>query len=579
MTLSHRDKQIWIILLCVFFGYLLFHTQYSFCMSDEVFYISQVKQLFFGGRLIIDEWHPTQFYSPILLPFYSAFRFFSGSDEGVIRFFRVIEVILSFISSLAFFTAIKKKASGLMAFCSAALLMLFSRANIAGVSYYNLNLHFSVLFFVSMSSALKSTGRKAAVFSVLSGIFMALAVLCQPFTAILYIGLIVHLLINKATRRNCLIVSGTVLLMGITYCALFFFKETPAAYLANIRYILTDPEHEGVVASFKRILFSHASVISIPFALLLLIAGIWFYMIRRQRKPLAACHMIFQIGLVLLMVVFAFIGISERASYSVFGHISFASFPSFVYCAGKKEKRLPVQLYIFGLCLAILWGFGSNTGFDGMLVGYVVSGIGSLLLITDILREDMQQNTIKNALYPVFSCLCILVLLVSLAQRSFGFYRDASIGQLDTRISQGPAKGLLTRAETAQQYNELYQIINDEYAKVPDASVVHLKIAPWAYLCCDWKIYAPTTWRNQLSSTRLTEYYSLHDGELPDIVFVYSPKVGSYKSNYFNNHKGLNSFNRMELAGELYDILCGDGYKAVNYQYVTEYIKVKETGE
>ena len=35
----------------------------------------------------------------------------------------------------------------------------------------------------------------------------------------------------------------------------------------------------------------------------------------------------------------------------------------------------------------------------------------------------------------------------------------------------------------------------------------------------------------------------------------------------------------MKLTGELYNILCGDGCRAVTYQYATEYIRINETGE
>ena len=70
---TKAGRTIWVLILCILFGHLLFHTQYSFCQSDESFYISHVKRLYEGNRLILDEWHPTQFYLPILLPFYAVF--------------------------------------------------------------------------------------------------------------------------------------------------------------------------------------------------------------------------------------------------------------------------------------------------------------------------------------------------------------------------------------------------------------------------------------------------------------------------------------------------------------------------
>ncbi len=576
---SKRNYMIWILLLCILAAFLIFHTQYSFCMSDEGLYISHTKRLYYGDRLVIDEWNTSQFYAPILLPFYSAFRFFVGSDEGVIRFFRIVAVSISFISSLALFMEIKNKFGGFISFCAATLLMVFSRGNIAGTSYYHLNLHFSVLFFIFTREAIYNQGKKATVYSIMGGVFLSLAVLCQPFSAVLYIGLIMYLLINKSTRKNGRDIFGTVLLMGAIYLVLFFFKDTPASYLESFKYALSNPSNQGIMESLILIPYYHYHIITIPFALLVIIMSVCFYIIRRKGKPLTGYHLICQIGLVLVMIIKAFLNLSENPCYSVFGFISIATFPSFVYCVGKKEKRLPVQLYVFGLSLAFIWGLGSNTSFDAMLIGYCVSGIGSILLMVCIISEDLPTCIIKKALYIAGSCICVIVLLVSLTQRILGFYRDAPIDQLDTRIEQGPAKGLITRGEAAEQYNEIYQIITDEYAKTPDANVIHMKIAPWAYLCCDWKCYALTTWGCDVSSPRVMDYYTLHGGELPDYVFIHSPETGSYKANFFNCNAERSNFNQMELTGKLYETLCGEDYRIKTYKYITEYIKSEKTDQ
>ena len=571
---SRRNNIIWILLLCILGGFLIFHTQYSFCMSDEGLYISHVKRLYFGSRMIIDEWGATQFYSPILLPFYSAFRFFTGSDEGVIRFFRIVAVFISSVSSLVFFMEIKNRFGGFVSFCAAALLMVFSRGNIAGTSYYNLNLYFSVLFFAFTRKAMSNHGKKAAVYSVMGGISLSLAVLCQPLSAILYIVLIVCLLANKSTRKSGWGVFGAVLAMGGIYLVLFFFKDNPASYLESIKYVLSNPSSEGVKDSIILILYYHYHIITVPFALLVIILSLWFYFIRRKDRELTGYHLISQAGLVLAMIIRAFVNISEMPCYSVFGFVSIAAFPSFVFCTGKREKRLPVQLYIFGLCLAFIWGLGSNTGFDGMLIGYCISGVGSLLLMVCIIRDDIQSSVIKKLSYTVCSFICVIMLLGSLTQRVFGFYRDAPIDQLDTRIEQGPAKGLITREEAAEQYNEIFQVITDEYAKAPDANVIHMKYAPWAYLCCDWKCYTPSTWGCDISSQWLTDYYSLHGGELPDFVFIHSPETGSFKPNFFNCNAERSNFNQMELTGKLYETLCGDDFREISYKYITEYVKI-----
>ena len=521
---------VWALLLCILFGCLVFHTQYSFCQSDESFYISHVKRLYQGDRLILDEWHPTQFYLPILLPFYAAFRAVTGSDEGIIQFFRVIGVLISFISSLVLFLEIKKTNNGFISFCAATLLLLFSRANIAGLSYYNLNLHLSILFFVTLKNANRRQGSLATVLSVLCGVLLSLAVLCQPYTAVLYIGVMGYLLINKTTRKSGGFILITVSLMAITYIFLFLFKGNTDSYITNIQYVLSDPAHnEGIISSLINIVYVHYKQISVPYCFIVAIVSVWFYYTRRKKEPLTLWHLVCQIILLLIMLINPLVQISTYPCYSTVAFISIAAFPSVVYYFGKKEKSMMIELYIMGICLAFFWGLGSNTGLDGMIVGYCISGIAALLLIAGAIRDDMHADNKRKAMLSVFSCLCVLVLLATFTQRVFGFYRDAPIDQLSTRIEQGPAKGLLTTEESASQYNELYEIINEQYEKSPEATVVHMKLLPWAYLCCEWKCYAPTTWANELNSPRLMEYYGFHDGILPDLVFVYLPEVGKYE--------------------------------------------------
>ncbi len=75
------------------------------------------------------------------------------------------------------------------------------------------------------------------------------------------------------------------------------------------------------------------------------------------------------------------------------------------------------------------------------------------------------------------------------------------------------------------------------------------------------------------------EYYGIHGGALPDMVFVYSPEVGAYKANSFNNHTDDKDFNQMEKSGELFEILNGKNYRTVQKPLVTIYIKNEEPEE
>ena len=63
-----KNKEYMIGLIIVIIA-LCIHAQFSFCQSDESNYLAMTYRLYQGDKLIIEEWHPTQFYTPVLLPF------------------------------------------------------------------------------------------------------------------------------------------------------------------------------------------------------------------------------------------------------------------------------------------------------------------------------------------------------------------------------------------------------------------------------------------------------------------------------------------------------------------------------
>lgn len=43
---------------------------YSFSWNDEALYLAEIHRLLLGGKPFVDEWHPTQFYAVLFVPFY-----------------------------------------------------------------------------------------------------------------------------------------------------------------------------------------------------------------------------------------------------------------------------------------------------------------------------------------------------------------------------------------------------------------------------------------------------------------------------------------------------------------------------
>ena len=82
---------------------------YGFSWTDEGLYLSNVHRFFTGDRFLIDDWTPTQFYEPLLLPLYVLFIKFNGGTDGVFLFFRIATIIFQTCVSIFAYSVFSKK--------------------------------------------------------------------------------------------------------------------------------------------------------------------------------------------------------------------------------------------------------------------------------------------------------------------------------------------------------------------------------------------------------------------------------------------------------------------------------------
>ena len=93
-------------------GLLLWRCQYSFCWSDESFYLSTVHRFWLGDAPFRDEWNTGQLYAVLLLPFYGAWRALAGSTEGIYLAARVTAVLLIFAEALGLWLLMRRRWPG-----------------------------------------------------------------------------------------------------------------------------------------------------------------------------------------------------------------------------------------------------------------------------------------------------------------------------------------------------------------------------------------------------------------------------------------------------------------------------------
>ncbi len=153
----------------------------SFCFSDECFYFSTANRFLQGDRLFVHDWFPTQMVSLIIMPFQKLYVSVTGSNDGVILYFRVLYVLFSFFVSLCIFKLLRPQKGDICALACALWNLFYVHLNIATVSYYTVSMGCFLLAMV-LTYSHSLTGRKIHI--ILSGLSMALAVLSLPTLAI-----------------------------------------------------------------------------------------------------------------------------------------------------------------------------------------------------------------------------------------------------------------------------------------------------------------------------------------------------------------------------------------------------------
>lgn len=566
---EQQEKRIGVILLCLIGVLLLWHCRLSFCQSDESFYLALVHRFWNGDRMILDEWNVGQFYSPILLPFYALYRLIVPEGIGVYLYARIVYVLFSAIVSILFYQrCCNNSSSRFLALIAAVLPLLYSRANICGPSYYNLCFQF-VVFSVLL---LRKDGDHDPLHRPFqAGVFLSLAVLCNPFLSIfVFCGLIV-LYINRKTRKMFYNVLTGVVLTALVYLIYLMHFGNPLELFKGIPLLLKSPSSSGnfmtKIFQNRQDLLRYVSFYVFPTAIIGSLMSLWYW--KREKQPGRIAKITY---LFLCLLLIGYTASQSKISICFIITVPFTIliFPFVIRALLFRINDFALIIYAFGVALATAFFVASNTGIDAMTTGTCLSSAGGVLLLFDK-EKDENCESVDNASVIIERVVCISIcfLLVGVfsAHRFLGIYRDAPVSQLTHRIENGPAAGLFTSDAHAAEYEMIMNEIIKLHKEYPNARVLFSRNLPWAYLASDWTCADFTVWSTLLSDPRIEKYYQTH--QEPDLVFIFDESVAGYETAPFNNHFQINTFNRNEFKGTYYDHLA-ETYRVIeNNEIVT----------
>lgn len=543
--------------------YLFWRAPVGFGIWDEHWYITFGHRFSLGDSMLTDEWNVIQLFSFVLYLPVRIFLALNGSTQGIILALRYLYILFAASSATAMY-CLTRKHGPVSLFCL-LLTILFVPAGLMSVGYYSLITFLSPLLGLLLLHEKRS---EWALFTV--GVLFAVLVLANPFLVIVFFGytlgmifFIVYHKKQKTSSLKCPEFFGTKTWLWITAgsaaVAVFFVwfllsGTTWREILANIPHILGDSEYNltGIdgqkqnIFEFRQSLSDFVAINPYLMAVYAVLFSIVVFDKHRSRR-----RSVYLLVTAVFTVAFLFYLISSADFYLyLLCMLPLAMAAPIVFIlTQRKEKKIFYFLWVWGVVLAFFQDISSNQGIRLMSFGLFSSALASLLLmnalIVEMKSESAEQTGAKKhkeykiaAKRIAISSLVFLMFVQTgiqariLADEKTGsaeyFYRalgnfPALEEEMNYRIQEGPAKGLLTIESSARVYEDMLEdlaLIRDN----GEGPFLLLGRFPWAYLFVD-KPYATFTtayliWKLPETAVRLSAYYTLHPEKYPAFIYI-----------------------------------------------------------
>ena len=344
----------------------------------------------------------------------------------------------------------------------------------------------------------------------------------------------------------CLYLVGTTGIHGVTGFLPYVLKNSEQNTIS-----------ENIYSSFIQAA-RYSKYVAVPAGLMSIVALV------DTEKAYNRQYLLYMIYLVLqsiLLLVSAVNTVSEINGIILLP-LTVAAFPYWVRSWKTKRFTAAREMYGFGIINAIAFSIASNTGLDAGTVGFCVSGVGGFWLIRESLfmnagsaPDNRELGNRHTSLYfrgakVIMSVIAITVLTPLLCQRMIGVYRDAPLWTLNTKLTQGPAKGLYTTEEHAKQYESICNSLTELSESNPDGCILYCKNLPWAYLLTDYEYGAESPWR--VYTDKLLDYYAICHEKKPDYICIFNEMVGGWEKSPLQNNPAKENPNSFDYSGDFW---------------------------
>ncbi len=543
---------LFILSMLLLSAFFIWKCPYGYGGGDEPFYLTLAQRLSMGDALLCDEWNLSQLSGLLLLPFYRLHRLITGSTEGIVLHFRYIYTGVQLLVTLLLYLRLRRYRFGGLA--AALVFAIYTPYDIMALSYNTFAL-------MAMASALTllATGRPhGRAVCALSGLCYAVAVLANPYMIILYLlylllflaSLPLRAILRRAKKddsrlsavfgvEDLLFFTLGAAIPAVLFAVFALSRAKIGAIADNLRILLNDPEHAA--RSVKDVVYSFIYVMRAAFGSYLAVWLLLTVLALTDRRRKTHAWMYFCMT---ALVCATNVMIHIPTIQSDFNHIMFpltmCGLTAYLL-AQKKNHRVFLCLWCFGMLYAFCLGWASNQGGNAVCMGMPVAALGSAVLIYDFVQESLtspapartgKRSAQTSFTAPLVVCVSLLLLFAQLGTECYAkavhAFWEPSVASLDTRITQGPLAGVYTTPEHAEAYDSLLAEI-DGYRDDAQTPVLFVSSSPWCYLHAGRPYGVYSSWISTQSSSsafteiflkRLGTYYRLHPDRIPSDIYI-----------------------------------------------------------
>lgn len=546
-VLIKQSTEHWIFAgaLLLLFSVFVWRQFYGFNKNDEIFYISTVYRFFQGDAMLIDEWNNVQLFAFVTYPLFCLIRLFQDTNEGIVLIFRISYLVFQVLAASYCFCRMKR--FGCIRILTALFYFVTTPYNINGLSYNTLAFGFVLLTLVTL--ACKEKFRFYDF--ILTGIFIAGAVLANPYVIVLFLiysAACVTAFFYYRRRwtdapsvlqiRNYLLVCLGAFLIFILFILFIFSRGNVKEILECITYIVMDSERkksfwEKFLKYFIRIHRYYRILVYVTAVLLVM------WIVDRKKKAAPSFYLLLiSVTAVPYILYYGFFWDMVGINYVLIP----LAFPGFIayLVSEQKDQRMFFFWYLPGLFYTLLAHFATNTGILTVSASYMIVSAASIIFIWNAVKE--QGKIIW--LYWLTGLLLTVQFMACIYQRILFVWGDEHLPLLTQELTEGPLKGIHTSAENEALYQDALQDMEDLSLTAEDKLFV-TGIAPWMYLNTEAECAAYSTWETLETDPLIPVYYEIRREKLPTVVYCYESDESI-------------------LETEFADYFLNKGYKPVN---------------